>query len=162
MFRWLFAVLSLSLSPAVSYADAVAFVGLSSATDGRPHVGAAVGRHRGAVGFEVEYAGSQGEATLTRPALSTVTVNAVVRLPEQNRRVALYATGGVGIYGESLGEGRGSTNGVIGLGGGVLVPLAGVLRLRLDYRLFLLRSSGDERPSNSHSHRGYAGLSISF
>lgn len=150
----------LAASAAPARADVTLFVGLNTTSAPHPTVGVAVGRCcRGMVGFEVEYAGTLGEASKETPNLSTATGNLIVqkRLTE---RTHLYFVGGLGIYLES--DGRGSTDNAFDLGGGVKVALARALALRVDYRLFMLRRSSDTSPHSLHPQRLTAGLSFLF
>jgi hypothetical protein len=68
-----------------------------------------------------------------------------------------YFTTGGGIYREQLGA---HTDTGVGLntGGGVKVNLIGPIRLRVDYRIFSLRSTALHSPA----HRFYAGLNLKF
>ena len=69
-----------------------------------------------------------------------------------------YATGGGGVFRESLEEIT-ETNVGWNIGGGVKMNLAGPLRLRLDYRVFNLLGN-DVR--HSKPQRFYAGLNLKF
>ena len=145
--------------PASARADATVFLAVDSVP--RPVLGVSVGRNPGTVGFEVEYAGAIGSPNPSSPSASTVTVNLVIQ-KRLTARVRWYGVGGIGAYGESRGEGRGSTDVVYGVGAGAKIGLAGRIDLRLDYRLFLLDRSADAGPIHAQVHRWFAGLNIAL
>ena len=69
----------------------------------------------------------------------------------------LYFTTGGGFFRERL-DANVETNFGVNTGGGVKIPLAGPLRLRLDYRFIKLRGT----PIHSQSQRLYAGVNLKF
>jgi hypothetical protein len=84
--------------------------------------------------------------------------NLLVQTPRVSS-VQLYGTVGGGFYRERLDEiEHQETSFGTNIGGGVKLGLAGPLRLRLDYRVFLLHGS----PLYSKPQRFYAGLNLSF
>jgi hypothetical protein len=79
--------------------------------------------------------------------------------------VQFFAIGGFGIWSEKFAN----EDGIGGLaakniGGGVKIPIAGRLRLRLDYRLFVLGDlrDGDRGPTTKYPQRFSAGLQLVF
>jgi hypothetical protein len=117
-------------------------------------------------GFEVEYAGSVGEGTLTSPAITTITGAFVVQSTPRDDRLQVCGVGGFGLYGETMADGRGSGEiAATSVGGGVKIPVSGALKLRLDYRVFLLGEAADAAPGfvvSHHPQRVSAGFSLAF
>ena len=79
--------------------------------------------------------------------------------------IQFFAIGGFGLWGEEFADGRGT--GALGakdFGGGVKIWIAEGLRLRLDYRLFVLGEAEDasRAPSTKHPQRFSAGLHLVF
>lgn len=143
-----------------AYADATAFLGLTTTPSTRSARGLAVGFSLVIVGFEIEYSSTvekAGSGTSGAPSLTTGMVNAYVQMPVAIKRMRFYGTAGGGVYRERLGTLQ-ETNVGINVGGGVKVTLVGPLRLRLDYRIFKLNG----QPLYSRSQRLYAGLNVAF
>jgi hypothetical protein len=82
-------------------------------------------------------------------------INGLVQTPT---RTQFYLTGGGGFFRERL-AGEGETSFGTNIGGGIKMPLAGPLRLRLDYRVFNLRGADTLYP---HPQRFYVGLNVAF
>jgi hypothetical protein len=80
--------------------------------------------------------------------------NALVQTPT---RTQLYLTAGGGLYRERTGE-EGETSFGTNIGGGLKIPLAGPVRVRLDYRVFSLRG----QPRYKNPQRFYGGLNLGF
>jgi hypothetical protein len=135
-------------------ADVTAFWGLSPTPAGRSTSGFALGVNLVLVGFEFEYGNTRENEIDAAPGLKTGMFNVIGLTPTH---VQLYVTAGGGLFRERY---RSRTETSIGtnVGGGIKLPLAGPLRLRIDYRVYSLR--GD--PLYSHPQRVYAGLSFSF
>ena len=154
------AVLTLALMvflPSTARADATAFLGRNSAGDDRSVArGFALGASLLIIGFEFEYANSSEDQGSATPSLRTTAGNVSAQtfgLPG----FQLYATTGVGMYRERLGNDE-ETGLLLNNGGGVKINLAGPLRVRIDYRIFTLK--GDPRHTNIQ--RIYAGLNLAF
>jgi hypothetical protein len=81
-------------------------------------------------------------------------LNGLIQTPT---RTQLYLTAGGGVFRERL-AGGGETMVGTNIGGGVKLPLAGPLRLRLDYRVFNLRGT----PLHATPQRFYAGVNLAF
>lgn len=143
---------------APAWADATAFVGMGSAPEVRPAWGFAVGASLVIVGFEFEYARTREEQETLAPSLRTYMGNVLLQTPMSVGGVQLYGTAGAGVYRESLEDGPSETNVGTNIGGGVKITLTGPLRLRLDYRVFLL---GGDRVYDAPK-RFYAGLTLAF
>ena len=145
------------LIPRLAAADATAFLGRNSAGDDRSMArGFAFGVSMLVVGFEFEYANTTEDETLQRPSLRTTSGNVFAQtfgLPG----FQLYATTGVGIYKEQLGNDD-ETAVALNNGGGAKINIAGPVRVRIDYRVFSLRGN----PRHKTVQRIYAGLNLAF
>ena len=137
-------------------ADLTVFAG--RATPDRGTRGAALGVSLRPVGLEFEYAGMPATGSDSDPARQTGLFNLVLSAPlDRQRRLELYGAVGGGLYRERTGS-HALTNLAAGAGAGVSISLRGPLRLRIDYRLLVLRGArADRRP-----RRVYAGLSMPF
>ena len=144
----------LTFRPAPALADGTAFWGFSPTVSTRSTTGFSIGVSLLIVGFEFEYAHLNEDTTAGAPGLSTGMFNALVMTPT---RMQLYVTAGGGVYHESLAA-VGNTNVGINVGGGVKVPLAGPIRLRVDYRVMTLNGS----PVTKSVQRIYFGANIAF
>ncbi|ODS57001.1 MAG: hypothetical protein ABS36_05735 [Acidobacteria bacterium SCN 69-37] len=145
---------ALAATPVPAQADITAFWGTSPTPSTRSARGISGGVNLVIVGFEVEFARTAENLAKGAPSLTTGMFNGVVQTPT---RTQLYLTLGGGFFRERL-EGEGETMFGTNIGGGVKVPLAGPLRLRLDYRVFNLRGS----PRYSTPQRFYAGVNLAF
>ena len=137
-------------------ADLTVFAG--HATPDRVMWGAALGISLRPVGLEFEYAGMPAAGSESDPARQTGLCNLIVGAPlDRNRRLELYGAVGGGTYRERTGT-HTRTGLAAGAGAGVNISLRGSLRLRIDYRLLVLRGARvDRRP-----RRVYAGLDMPF
>jgi hypothetical protein len=144
--------------PVPALADATLFLGTGTSPDSRPVVGGAVGAGLLVVGFEFEYAATREDLEVAAPSLHTFMGNVLVQTPVPVGGVQFYGTVGGGLYRERLGEAARETHLGTNLGGGVKIGLAGPLRIRLDYRVFVLRGN----PLYDTPSRFYAGLNLKF
>jgi hypothetical protein len=158
---WLVALVL--MNPVSARADATVLVGLTSVDALRPSYGFSFGYRPSAVGFEIEYLST----TPGDYSAGGIFASLIVQ-PVTISKVQIFAVGGVGVWGEGFAGGK--RTGVLNagnVGGGVLVPLAGPLRLRLDYRLFLLGEVAKEEvgaiaPGTKHPQRIAAGIHFAF
>lgn len=148
-----------------AHADVTVFVGAMTAGSPRPAIGVAVGRCPSIVGFEIEVART-GSATPTQSSVGGINANILVQSRYPAHGVQFYGTGGFGLYGETFDGGAGSGEVLAkNFGGGVKIKLAGPLRLRWDYRLFLLGDTPDAARGvtiHKHPQRLSVGLSVAF
>jgi hypothetical protein len=158
---WLVALVL--MNPVSARADATVLVGGTSVDALRPSFGFSFGYRPSAVGFEIEYLSTTpGDYTA-----GGIFASLIVQ-PVTISNVQIFAVGGVGVWGEGFAGGK--RTGVLSagnVGGGVLVPLVGPLRLRLDYRLFLLGEVSKEEvgaiaPRTKHPQRIAAGIHFAF
>ncbi len=143
-------------------ADATLLFGVQAAAATRPSLSVAYGHWSRAVGYEVEYAYSFGQGPPAGSSLGTAGVTVLVRTPFRIRGAEIYGAGGFGIYGEAPQSGSGSLEMNRNIGVGATIGLQGRVKLRLDYRLFVLGRSVDAQPLQGHFHRVAAGLSLGF
>jgi hypothetical protein len=139
-------------------ADLTGFVGAGVPSGPAPAFGFAFGRWPRWLGFEIEFARAAGDPSEGRPSVTTFSGSFLARVPRSGRSLQLYGEGGVGIHGQSLGDGRGATGSATSLGAGMTSALKGPLMLRVDYRFFALSDSLDYR----RMHSVYAGLSLAY
>lgn len=137
-------------------ADLTAFVGSTLTPANRPARGVAVSVSLLFVGFEFEFSDTGADAAAGAPSLRSAMFNLQVQTPRV-AGVQIYGTAGGGLYQEQLAE-RKKTNLGTNAGGGLKVPLAGALGVRLDYRLFTLRGS----PLYTQVQRIYVGANLAF
>ena len=140
-----------------AYADATVFLGATTIPSNRQLRGAAIGAGFLVVGAEFEYATVSEETADDAPALRTGMANVYVQPPLALAGVRPYATIGVGVYREQLGD-LTTTNVGFNSGGGIKVSLLGPLSARLDYRVFKLRGAAIA----PLIHRYYVGLNLGF
>lgn len=138
-------------------ADVTAFIGANMTPANRQVRGGAFGIGLLVVGFEAEYAFTPDDPRASAPSLQTGMGNVILQSPAPFFGFQPYFTTGGGLYRETLGLHR-STGVGLNTGGGVKVNLIGPLRLRVDYRIFKLRSGALSSPA----HRIYAGLNLKF
>ena len=147
------------------HSDVTAFVGVM-VPQARRAVGGAFGGGGSMVRFEIEYSGTVGSATLTRPSAGAISVNVLVQSTPSIHGLQFYGTGGFGLFGETFEGGAGSGEVLAkNFGVGAKIVLAGPLRLRLDYRLFVLGDAPDASPGlvlQQHPQRLSAGLNFTF
>ncbi len=144
-------------TPRLAWADATAFLGVTTSPTNRGARGFAIGAGLLILGFEFEYSGSSEDPVAGAPSLRTGSFNGLVQTPFEIARMQFYATAGGGIFREVLGT-SGVTNFAVNTGGGVKVSLYGPIRLRIDYRVFRLSGSA----LYPHPQRVYAGLNLKF
>lgn len=145
-------------SPAL--ADATAFIGVSTQPEARRTLGLAVGSGLVVVGFEFEYSQTEEDLDAAAPGSRTVMGNLLVQTPVPVNGIQFYGTVGGGIAREKF-EAIDDADWHLGtnLGGGVKITLAGPLRLRLDYRVFVF---GGDSTTADKPQRFYAGLNLAF
>jgi hypothetical protein len=138
-------------------ADITAFLGANTTPSSRQARGVAVGVALVIVGFEFEYSSTSDnpDPTALAPSLKTGMGNVLLQTPGAISGFQPYFTIGGGVYRETLASHQDTSFGV-NTGGGVKVPLAGPLQLRVDYRVFKLGSGALYSPA----HRFYAGLNL--
>jgi len=152
------------MNPVSARADATVLLGLMSVGSPRPSFGVAFGYCPSVVGFEIEYLGTLGGVTADHSSAGGVFASIIVQ-PVTTSDVQFFGIGGFGIWGETFVDGKGT--GAVSakkIGGGVKIGIAERLRLRLDYRLFLLGEPDDASrdPSTRHPQRFSAGLHLVF
>ncbi|HEY1308315.1 MAG TPA: hypothetical protein VGF24_32425 [Vicinamibacterales bacterium] len=114
-------------------------------------------------GFELEYARARNNDTI----IETFGVNLLFQSTVFARRLQVYGSMGAGVYGETTADGFGGS-GEVGsgnFGGGMKIHLAGPLRLRLDYRLYVLGHAGDASTGfvlHKHPQRSFVGFAVAF
>jgi hypothetical protein len=138
-------------------ADATLFAGNVSDPSGRSARGAAVGLSLLVIGVEFEYSSTSELRDDAAPSVQTGMANVFLQTPVPIGGIQPYLTIGVGGYRERLGsetEVSAGTNS----GGGVKISLAGPVRIRIDYRRFVLAGN----PRQGRLHRIYAGLNLGF
>ena len=146
----------LVLVPHDAYADLTAFVGANRTPSTRTAAGVALSVSLLIVGFEFEYSDTREDAEDDAPGLRTGMFNLQLQTPNVGG-VRLYGTVGGGIYRERLRSER-DTNVGGNVGGGFIVPLAGPIGARFDYRVFML--AGSARDANPQ--RFYVGFNLAF
>jgi hypothetical protein len=139
-------------------ADITAFVATTTQPANRPTFGVAAGAGLVAVGFEFELATANEAADSGAPSLRTGMVSGYVQNPIPIAGLQFYGIAGAGVYRERFGDADAETNVMTSVGGGVKMSLAGPLKLRVDYRVLLLR--GEARYTSPK--RLYAGLTVGF
>ena len=132
-----------SATPA--YSDGTLFFGGITAGAVRPTADVAIGVVRSVGGFELDYAQTTGAGTLARHSIGTFGVNLVLQTPPRANGLQFLGFVGFGLYGETTGIGGPGSGEVLykTIGGGTKVPLAGPLKVRLDYRVVLPGEAGD-------------------
>ena len=151
-------VLALMLSAAApADADVTAFLGTNATQSNRPVRGFAAGLSLLVIGFEFEYSDTKRDEAADAPGLRTGMFNLLVQTPFGVSGLQFYGTVGGGLYQED-GGGLEATNAAGNTGVGVKISLVGPLRMRLDYRVFMLRGS----PQHDRHQRLYAGLNLAF
>jgi len=151
------AIVLIAMAAAPARADATLFIGANTTPSNRPVKGFAAGMGLIIIAFEFEYATTSDDAAAAAPSLKTFMGDALLQTPIAIFGFQPYVTTGGGAYRETLGVHQDTSFGT-NIGGGVKVSLAGPLRLRVDYRVFKLRSGALYSPA----HRFYAGLNLKF
>jgi hypothetical protein len=149
------ALLSAIATPA--RADVTAFIGANTTPANRQVRGLAYGFSLLIVGFEFEYSDTTEDPSANAPSLKTGMGNVLLQAPLPVFGFQPYFTTGAGVYKEAAGTHVDTSFG-LNTGGGVKVSLIGPIRLRVDYRVFSLRSGA----LNSPTHRIYAGVNLAF
>lgn len=144
----------LAASATPARADVTAFLGMSPTPENHFLRGFSAGVSLLVVGFEFEYANLSEDQVEQLPGLKTYSGNVLVQTPTSTQ---LYATIGGGGYQEALANTK-ETHVGINLGGGIKIPLAGPIRVRLDYRIFRLQGT----PIHSTYQRFYVGGNFAF
>ena len=98
----LLASVLLASAPAPAFADATAFLGVSTTPARRPAKGIAIGVSLVIVGFEFEYSDSGEDEKEGAPALRTGMGNVMLQTPAIGGGVQFYVTAGAGAYRERL------------------------------------------------------------
>lgn len=159
---WLGAVIV--MFPVSARADVTMLVGPMLVGGPRPSVGVAYSYCPSVVGFEIEYLGTLGGVSAADSPAGGIFASLIVQ-PATTSNLQFFAIGGFGIWSEKFANGDG-TGGLDAknIGGGVKIRLAGPLRLRLDYRLFVLGDlqDGDRGPTTKYPQRFSAGLQLVF
>ena len=152
------------ISAAPAHADATVFAGAMSAGSTRPMVGFAYGYCPSVIGFEVEVAHTPGSAP-NRLVVAGGNINVVVQSRDRGRGLQVYGIGGLGLYGEESVQGSSGETSARSIGGGAKMPLYGPVKLRLDYRTFLVGDAPDASPGfvlHKYRQRVSAGLTVAF
>ena len=154
----LFALLFLGAGAGRASADLTVFAGRTSTPAAPATRGAALGISLQPVGIEFEYAGTPADRAAGSPARRTGLFNLILAAPRRgNGRFRIYGSVGGGLYRERL-DTHARTGLTASVGGGVNVPLAEPLRVRLDYRVLALRGAARHR----RPRRVYVGLNVAF
>ena len=141
-------------------ADATFLIGLHTPSAPSTTFGAAIGHGAGLFGWEIELA-SSGKQTATHASVGSFCGNLVIQPPVRVGPADLYFIAGFGLYGEVGGNALSTgPSTVADVGAGVKIPIAGAVKLRVDYRAFLGQASENDRAI--HSQRVAAGLSLVF
>jgi hypothetical protein len=138
-------------------ADITAFIGTNTTPSSRAAAGIAVGFSLVIVGFEFEYSSTGSDVGSNAPSLKSGMANIFLQTPVALFHVQPYLTTGAGVYQEVLGPHSDTSVGA-NIGGGVKIPLAGPLQLRVDYRVFKLGSNALDSPAQ----RIYIGANLKF
>ncbi len=151
-------VLLFVLTAREAAADVVLFTGKTATPSSRPVKGVAVDAVLLIIGVEFEYSDTSEDMSENAPALRTAMFNAVVQTPSI-LGLRFYATAGGGLYEERLTSTNYKKRGTgTNTGGGVKIPVAGPIGLRVDYRLFSLRGGA----LHETVQRFYMGANLSF
>lgn len=159
------AVLAVVFTPMAALADVTALAGVMTVDGARPAFVFSFTYCPSYAGFEMELTGTTrgGGATHT---VGGFFLNAFAQTGEVMPRTEFYGTGGLGLYGETAPGGSGSGEVTAkDLGGGAKIWLAERLRLRLDYRIFLLGDAPDASRGfvvHRSPQRLSAGLTVVF
>jgi len=157
-------MLTLILVPSNARAgDLAVLFGLGTVNGPRPAVSWAIGHAPAAVGFEIEYLGMWGGTSTDRSSAGGIFGSVIVQR-EMVANLQPFAIVGFGMWGESFDDGGTGVVGAKDIGGGIKVRMTRRLRLRLDYRLFLIGDStdGSRLPSTTRPQRISAGLHVAF
>ena len=144
-------------------ADLAVLPGLMAGTSPKPAFGVVIGHAPSVAGFEIEYLGTTGRKTVNRSVAGGIFGNLIVQ-PVMVGRLQPFAIAGFGMWGETFENGGTGEMSARDIGGGIKVWLTDHLRLRLDYRLFLLGDAddGSRLPSTTRPRRISAGVHVAF
>ena len=146
-----------------AHADALVFTGaLASGSGARLITGASIGFFYPALGsiggWEVEYARTRGGTQ--SPGIYTLGASLLVQSLPNADGLQFYGALGGGSYTRDEAGSLFQAN----VGGGLKVRLAGPLRLRFDYRLYILQRSdaGEFFTEHRHPQRVTVGIGLGF
>ena len=145
-------------------ADVAVLLGPMAVGGARPAFGVAIGHAPSVAGFEIEFLSTLGGETASHSTAGGIFGNLVVQ-PVVVGKLQFYAIVGLGVWGETFADDTGTGEmGAKDIGGGMKVRIADHLRLRLDYRLFLLGDPDDASrlPSTKRPQRVSVGLHVAF
>ncbi len=149
------ALAMLTIRPAKAAADATAFYGFSPTISNRSATGFSIGVSMLVVGFEFEYGHVNEDSPVAASGLSTGMFNVLVMTPT---KFQIYATAGGGVGHETLLT-VGNTAFATNVGAGVKIPIAGPIRIRIDYRAMHLTGTP---LATRNVQRFYAGINFAF
>jgi hypothetical protein len=152
------------MHPVSAQADATLLAGLMSVGGSRPSLGVAYSYCPSLAGFEIEYLGTIGGRTAGHSSAGGIFASLIVQ-PVTIARFQFFAIAGFGVWGEKFADGKGTgAMDAKNIGGGVKIALAERVRLRLDYRLFVLGDveDGSRDPGTRRPQRVSAGLHLVF
>ena len=109
------------------------------------------------IGFEFEYARVDDSTSANTAGFASGMFNIQLSTPTKAK---VYLTAGGGLTRETLGAANRWGTGT-NIGGGVKFPIAGAIRLRIDYRVFTLQHTIPGSGGKTQ-HRIYAGLNLAF
>lgn len=127
----------------------------------RPSIAVGFGIGPQPVGFEVEYAATAGHHPDSRTSVGTIGVSALVATPWRIHRAPVYLIAGFGVYGETGGGSSSGEASAVHVGAGITAPLAGSLKLRLEYRAIGLKDT-EGAVASRHPQRLLAGITVGF
>lgn len=159
---WLGAVVL--MNPVSARADATVLMGPMFLDGARSSFGVAFSYSPYIAGFEIEYLGTLDRRPAGRSSAGGIFASLIVQ-PVTISSFQPFAIAGFGMWGETFPDGTGS--GALeakNIGGGVKIGVSERLRLRLDYRLFVLGDPEDSSraPSTRRPQRFSAGLHLVF
>ena len=160
----LLVALILAVPRGAQAADAAVLPGLMNVSGPRPAFGWIIGHAPSVAGFEIEYLWSVNEKTPDRSVAGGIFGNLIVQ-PVVIRNLQFFGIVGFGMWGESFADGTGTgAMGAKDIGGGMKIRVTDNLRVRLDYRLFVLGDAPDasRAPSTKRPQRVSAGLHVAF
>jgi hypothetical protein len=145
--------------------DTTVFIG-GVAPAGRGLRGATLGWGQDVIRGELEVWDTGGGASLSRPGHGGLSGGILIQSRPNERGLQYFGTAGFGLYFEDFGSGFSSGEAEAKyLGVGIKLRLAGPLRLRAEYRAFLLGEAPDASPEadlETFPHRLTVGLTLQF
>lgn len=150
-------------SPVSAQATGTVLLGLMTVDGPRRSLGVAFG-YSSVAGFEIEYTGALGGESADRSSVGGIFGNAIVH-PMTIGNLQFFVIGGFGMWGEKFADGTGT--GLLSatdFGGGLKIKIIERLRMRVDYRIFLLGDPEETSvvPSTKRPQRLSAGLHLVF